>query len=79
MSLKHNVVLAIVFGASVTSELIGGARKEARLIYLRDYWAKQLLDHDRVRLNTSLRPGFASGIANVRVEGIAAFALRDWL
>jgi len=49
---------------------IGSARKLARMIKLRDYWAEPLLQHDRVQLNTSLAPGFAGGIANVRVEGI---------
>ncbi|MHC4991664.1 MAG: aminotransferase class V-fold PLP-dependent enzyme, partial [Planctomycetota bacterium] len=39
---------------------IGPTRKAARLVYLRDYWARRLLqDHDRVILHTSLRPGFA--------------------
>ena len=58
---------------------IGGKRKEARLIYLRDYWAKQLLEHDRVRLHTSLKPGFACGIANVEIEGIKNLDLVAWL
>ena len=58
---------------------IGGKRKEARLIYLRDYWAKQLLEHDRIRLHTSLKPGFACGIANVEIEGIKNLDLVDWL
>ena len=49
---------------------IGGKRKEARLVYLRDYWANRLLEHDRVRLHTSQKPGFACGIATVQVEGI---------
>jgi len=49
---------------------IGAARKQARFIYLRDYWAKRLLQHDRVRLHTSLKPGFAVGIANVEIVGV---------
>ncbi len=58
---------------------IGGARKEARLVYLRDYWAKPLLEHDNVRLHTSLKPGFACGIANVEIEGIEPGDLVTWL
>ncbi len=50
---------------------IGPARKQERLVYLRDYWARPLLEHDRVRLHTSLEPGFACGIANVEVDGVA--------
>jgi len=49
---------------------IGPERKEARLRYLRDYWAERLLKHDRVRLHTSLNPAFSCCIGNVEVEGI---------
>ncbi|KAA3608674.1 MAG: aminotransferase class V-fold PLP-dependent enzyme [Planctomycetota bacterium] len=58
---------------------IGGKRKEARLIYLRDYWAKALLQEDRVRLHTSLKPGWACGIANVQIEGLHSGKLASWL
>ncbi len=58
---------------------IGGKRKEARLIYLRDYWAKRLLEHDKVRLHTSLKPGAACGIANVEIEGVEPAELTNWL
>ena len=57
------------------SEGIGLERKAARMIYLRDRWARALMRHDRVRLNTSLRPGFAVGLANFRIEGIEPGAL----
>ena len=49
---------------------VGPARKGARLIYLRDRWAKRLLEHDRVRLHTSLEPGNACGIATVQIDGL---------
>ncbi|CAN5545000.1 aminotransferase class V-fold PLP-dependent enzyme [soil metagenome] len=52
------------------TEGIGMKRKEARLIYLRDRWANALLQHDRVRLHTSLKPGLACGLATVQVVGI---------
>jgi isopenicillin-N epimerase len=58
---------------------LGSKRKEARMIYLRDYWAKRLLQHDGVRLHTSLKPGFACGIATVEVEGLDPAALGAWL
>ncbi len=58
---------------------IGAERKTERLIYLRNYWAERLLEHDRVRLHTSLKAGFACGIATVEVEGIETAKLRDWL
>ncbi len=52
------------------SQGIGAKRKEARLIFLRDRWAKTLLANDRVKLHTSLKPGFACGLATVQIEGI---------
>jgi selenocysteine lyase/cysteine desulfurase len=58
---------------------IGGARKQARLVYLRDYWARPLLEHDRVRLHTSLKPGLAGGIATVEIQGVPVGPLADWL
>ena len=54
---------------------IGAKRKEERLRYLRNRWANQLLKHDRVRLNTSLMPEFACGLANVDIEGLDPGAL----
>jgi selenocysteine lyase/cysteine desulfurase len=60
-------------------QAIGGARKAARLVYLRDYWTKPLLELDGVYLNTSLRPGFACGIANVGIEGTTPGDLAAWL
>jgi isopenicillin-N epimerase len=58
---------------------IGGKRKQARLVYLRDYWARPLLELDRVTLHTSLKPGLACGIANVEIEGIDPGELTNWL
>jgi len=58
---------------------IGPKRKEARLVYLRDRWAKRLLEHDRVRLHTSLKPGFACGLATVQIEGIDSVELTTHL
>ncbi|HEX8692264.1 MAG TPA: aminotransferase class V-fold PLP-dependent enzyme [Longimicrobium sp.] len=49
---------------------IGVENKAARLVYLRDRWAKALGRHPRVRLHTSLEPGMAYAIAMVQVEGI---------
>ena len=46
---------------------------------MRDYWAKRLLEHRRVRLHTSLKPGFACGIATVEIEGVEPGALDAWL
>jgi len=58
---------------------LGPARKAARLVHLRDYWATPLLENDNVRLHTSLEPGQACGIANVEIVGVEPNALRDYL
>jgi selenocysteine lyase/cysteine desulfurase len=60
-------------------QAVGGPRKEARLRYLRDTWAKRLLATGRAVLNTSLKPEFSCGIGNVRVEGLDTAKLQGWL
>ena len=68
---NHNAIAeAIVFNDS-----IGAVRKQERLVYLRDRWAVPLSRMERVRLLTSLRPGFACGIATVAVDGLDPGAL----
>jgi isopenicillin-N epimerase len=76
----HPAANTLAIGEALTfHESLQPKRKEARLIYLRNYWAERLLTHDRVRLHTSLAPGMACGIANVEVEGIATNALQQYL
>jgi selenocysteine lyase/cysteine desulfurase len=58
---------------------LGPERKTARLVYLRDRWARRLLENERVRLHTSLEPGLACGIATVQVDGIPSRELSNWL
>jgi selenocysteine lyase/cysteine desulfurase len=58
---------------------IGAERKTERLRYLTAYWAERLLRHDRVRLNTSLRPGQSCAIGNMQVVGVDTAALKDYL
>ena len=76
----HPAANYLAIGEALTfHQGIGAKRKQARLIYLRDYWAKRLLRHDRVRLHTSLKPGFACGIANVQLDGIDSSDLNSYL
>ncbi len=76
----HPAANYLAIGEALTfHEGLGGKRKEARLVFLRDYWARKLLEHDRVRLHTSLKPGFACGIATVEIEGIEPTDLAGWL
>jgi len=58
---------------------IGPARKEARLRYLRDYWAHRLLKNPRVKLHTSLDPRFSCGLANMQIEGVDSGQFTSYL
>jgi selenocysteine lyase/cysteine desulfurase len=60
-------------------ELIGPARKQARQLYLRDFWAKRLQGSPRIRLHTSLAPGRSSGVAMVEIEGVDPNKLHEHL
>ena len=76
----HPAANYLAIGEALTfHEGIGPARKGARMRYLRDYWVRQLLEHDRVRLHTSLKPGFSCGIATVQIEGIDPAELNEYL
>lgn len=67
----HPAANYLAIGEALTfHQGIGPERKAARLIYLRDRWAKRLLKQDRVRLHTSLKPGKACGIGMVEIMGI---------
>ncbi|MEZ6243942.1 MAG: aminotransferase class V-fold PLP-dependent enzyme [Phycisphaerales bacterium] len=60
-------------------QALGGARKAARMVHLREHWMDRLGAHDRVSFNTSRTPGFACGIANVRIDGLETSDLQSWL
>jgi selenocysteine lyase/cysteine desulfurase len=76
----HPLANRLAIGEALDFHLgLGPARKQARLVHLRDHWARRLLALDRVRLHTSLAPGAACGIANVAVDGIAPGPLQRWL
>lgn len=50
-------------------EMIGGQRKEERLMYLKNYWMNKVKDIPRVKLGTSMKKGFGCAIGLVNVEG----------
>lgn len=60
-------------------EAIGSERKEARLRYLRDYWAKKLEGKKGVTIYTSLNPEHSCGIGTIGLEGIEAEKLNEYL
>ncbi len=48
--------------------MLGGARKEARLRYLQEYWTSQVRNHPNIVVNTPVDSHRACGIANVGVK-----------
>lgn len=58
---------------------IGSQRKEARLRYLKNYWAEKAKDIPKVKLHTSLKDAFSCAICGVSVDGITTAALADFL
>ena len=49
---------------------IGIERKAARLRYLRDRWAKRLMENPRMKLHTSLDPAQSCAIGNIQIAGV---------
>jgi selenocysteine lyase/cysteine desulfurase len=60
-------------------KLIGSARKEARLKYLRTYWLDQVRDLPGFRSFTPENPDLAGAIANIGFEGKDATAFHNYL
>ena len=76
----HPCPVFLSIGPAITfHRQMGPERKWARLILLRDRWARRLASHDRIRLSTSLTPGLAGGMATVGIEGISTDALHRYL
>jgi selenocysteine lyase/cysteine desulfurase len=76
----HPAANFLAIGQALTfHEGIGAKRKAARMIYLRDRWARRLAQHERVRLHTSLKPGFACGLATVQIDGTDSVELSNYL
>ncbi len=73
---NHNAVsVAIAFNRG-----IGPERKIARLRYLRDRWAKQLLAaSDRVKMITEIGPTKSGAIGVVTIDGMDLGKLGGWL
>ena len=50
-------------------EMIGAQRKEQRLLYLKNYWMGKVKNIPKVKIGTSMKPGFGCAIGLVSVEG----------
>lgn len=60
-------------------DMIGPARKEQRLFYLKNYWMTAVKDVPKVKLSTSQKLGFGCAIGMVNVEGKTAADLENYL
>ena len=60
-------------------DMIGAQRKEQRLLYLKNYWMSQVKDIPKVKLGTSMKPGFGCAIGSVRIEGKKPSDLESFL
>ena len=59
--------------------MLGGARKEARLRYLQEYWSSQVRNHPNIVVNTPKESYRACGIGNVGVKGMKPSVLAERL
>ncbi|HXV85095.1 MAG TPA: aminotransferase class V-fold PLP-dependent enzyme, partial [Gemmatimonadales bacterium] len=76
----HPVSNRNAIGEAITfHQSLGAERKAARLRYLKDRWVSQVGSLPRVRVLTPSDPAQSCAIATVRIEGIGAQALTDWL
>jgi selenocysteine lyase/cysteine desulfurase len=60
-------------------EMIGSKRKEERLLYLKNYWMSRVKEMPKVKLNTSMKPGFGCAIGSILVEGKKPGELENFL
>jgi selenocysteine lyase/cysteine desulfurase len=75
----HSLAPVLAIGEAIAfHRSVGPKRKEARLRYLKDRWAKRLAELPNVRLHTSLDPAMSCAIGNVEITGIEPKALADY-
>lgn len=60
-------------------DMIGGKRKEERLLYLKNYWMEKVKDVPKVKLHTSFKKDFGCAIGLVSVEGKTPAELDSYL
>lgn len=76
----HSAAPKLAIGEAILfHQGIGPKRKEARLRYLRDYWANQLKDLPNIHFNTSFDKNQSCGIANVEIKGIEPGEISSYL
>jgi selenocysteine lyase/cysteine desulfurase len=73
---NHNAIIA----ALAFHRSLGGARKLARLRYLRDRWARALMEEtDRVHIRTPLDDPRSGALVLLEIDGLDPVQLHDWL
>ncbi|HEY8398508.1 MAG TPA: aminotransferase class V-fold PLP-dependent enzyme [Flavihumibacter sp.] len=60
-------------------EMIGGERKEKRLLYLKNYWMEKVKDLPGVELGTSMKAGFGCAIGLIHFRGRKPAELEQYL
>ena len=76
----HPASIRVAIGDALTFHNgIGSARKEARLRYLKDYWAERLRQVPKIRFHSSFDPRQSCALFNVEIEGVAPDALANYL
>ncbi|HEY6951493.1 MAG TPA: aminotransferase class V-fold PLP-dependent enzyme [Bacteroidota bacterium] len=76
----HSAAPKLAIGEAILfHQGIGPKRKEARLRYLRNYWANQLKGIPKIYFNTSFDENQSCGIANVGIEGVDPGAIGSYL
>ena len=60
-------------------EAIGSRRKQERIGYLKNYWAKQVLSIPKVKLHTSLDLNYSCAICGVSIDGMTPGAVASAL
>jgi len=60
-------------------DMIGIERKQERLLYLKNYWMSKVKNLPKVKLHTSMKPGFGCAIGMISVEGKKAGELDSFL
>jgi selenocysteine lyase/cysteine desulfurase len=76
----HPVPIFLSIAESARLHLaIGAERKQERLRFLRDAWARPLLAEQNVRLLTSTDPEQSCGIATMAIDGVESPKLAEYL
>ncbi len=73
--LNHTGTIPVYHDLTIESaidyyNMLGGARKEARMRYLQEYWTQKVRNHKGIVVNTPADSQRACGIANVGIEGM---------